>query len=171
MILTRHFKLTCIFCLLRLIAFSQSDTNTTKATPDIFDRIAKSVKDFKLDTTAAPDDKITRKIVELRNLKGGFNINEAIEYKLQEDKQKGEISDLQVQQFSAFMTKGNGKKWLDNAVIWIYRQHFTFKELKQLVKFYKSQAGQKMSTQFPVIMIQSLMAAETIKDVYSKQKK
>jgi hypothetical protein len=119
----------------------------------------------------APDDKITKKIIELRNLKGGFNINEAIEYKLQEDRQKGEIAEAEVTRFSAFMTKGNGKKWLDNAVIAIYRQHFTFKELKQLVKFYKTPAGQKMSEQFPVIMMQSLMAAETIKDVYSKQKK
>ena len=167
----KHFKFTYIFCFLTTVVFSQSDTTTTKATTDIFDRIAKSVKEFQLDTTAAPDDKITRKIIELRNLKGGFNINEAIEYKLQEDKQKGEITEIEVTKFSAFITKGYGKKWLDNAVIAIYRQHFTFKELKQLVKFYKTPAGQKMSTQFPVIMMQSLMAGERIKDVYTKQKK
>lgn len=161
--------LLLFFLLLAASAFSQTDTPQENVS--IFDKISKEVKEYKPDTTLAPDDKITRKIIELRNLKGGFNITEAIEYKLQKDKQKGELSDVEVTRFSAFMTKGNGKKWLDNAVIWIYRQHFTFKELKQLVKFYKSPAGQKMSTQFPVIMIQSLMAAETIKDVYSIQKK
>ncbi|RYF83118.1 MAG: hypothetical protein EON98_10635, partial [Chitinophagaceae bacterium] len=71
------------------VAFAQNDS--TNFHPAIFDRIAKSMSEFQLDTTAAPNDKTTKKIIELRKLRGGFNINEAIDFKLQEDKQKGDV--------------------------------------------------------------------------------
>lgn len=167
--MTRHIKLTYLFCLLATIAFSQNDTKKNSA--DIFDRITKSVKEFQLDTTAAPDDKTTRKIIKLRNLKGGFNINEAIEFKIEEDRQKNEIPKAELDKLSDFFKSGNGKKWLDNATIWIYRRNFTYKELKQLVKFYTTAAGQKMAANFPNIMMQSLRAAEMIKDIYAERQK
>ncbi|MEI9943553.1 MAG: DUF2059 domain-containing protein [Chitinophagaceae bacterium] len=152
-----------------MTTFSQSDTAIKEKYLSIFDKIANGVKEYKLDTSFAPVDKITKKIVELRSLKGGFNINEAIDYKLEEDKQKGDAPVSEMSKFTEFMKTGNGKKWLDNAVVWIYRQHFTYKELKQLVKFYKTPAGRKMSGAFPVVMMQSLAAAEMIKEGYSKQ--
>ena len=71
---------------------------------------------------------------------------------------------------SGFKT-GNGKKWLDNAVIWIYRSQFTYKELKQLVRFYKKEVGQKLATDLPIIMMQTLTAAEKIGSMYANQKK
>ena len=129
----------------------------------VFERITGAVKDYKLDTSAAPDDKITRKIIELRSLRGGFNINEVIEFKLEEDKQKNEMPETQLKIVSDFFRTGNGKKWLDNATTWIYRNHFTYKELKQMVKFYKTSAGQKMATDFGIVVLQSLAAAEMIK--------
>lgn len=158
------FLITCL--LIVTSAFSQVDTLNSERPLQIFDRLAKSLKEYRLDTTAVPKDKITKVIMELRDLRGGFNINEAIEYKLEEDKQKNEFSEADFANFSLFFRNGNGKKWLDNAVTWIYRQHFTYPELKQLVKFYKTAAGQKMSTEFPVIMMKSLTAAERIKDIY-----
>jgi hypothetical protein len=167
----KYIKLTYLFCLLTTISFSQSDTNANKLSADIFERITKSVKEFHLDTTAAPDDKITKKITQLRNLRGGFNINEAIDFKIEEDRQKNETSKTEMDKLSDFFKSGNGKRWLDNAVIWIYRSYFTYKELKQLVKFYKTSAGQKMATNFPIIMMQSLKAAEMIKDSYTEQQK
>ena len=150
-------------------AFSQSDTVLKEKYLSVFDKITNGVKEYKLDTSAAPNDKITGKIIELRDLRGGFNINEVVDYKLEEDKQKGEISNSEFMKFSEFMKTGNGKKWLDNAVVWIYRQHFTYKELKQLVKFYKTPAGRKLSDELPIVMMQSLIAAEMIKEIYSKQ--
>jgi uncharacterized protein len=147
-------------------AFCQVDSLNTKSPLLIFDRLTKDLKEYRPDTTAVPNDKITKVIIELRNLRGGFNINEAIEYKLEEDKQKKEISEADFESFSVYFKNGNGKKWLDNAVIWIYRQHFTYQELKQLVKFYKTPAGQKIATEFPVVMMKSLAAAEGIKNMY-----
>ena len=137
------------FCLFQLFGFSQVE-NT-----NIFDRISETMKTFEIDTLAAPNDKVTAKIKELRNLKGGFNINEAMDYKIMEAKIKNEITEIEYQKINAFLTQGNGKKWIDNAIIWIYRKQFTYKEIKQLVKFYKTSAGKKMAKDFPIIMIQS----------------
>jgi hypothetical protein len=163
--------LTILFCFLTITGFSQNDTSAIKAYSSIFDRISKGVKDFQLDTTAAPDDKITRKIKELKSLRGGFNINEAINFKIEENRQKSEVPKAELEQLSWFFNDGNGKKWLDNATVWIYRRHFTYDELKQLVKFYKTSAGQKMATDLPIIMLQSLRAAEMIKEYFALQQK
>ncbi|MEO7983462.1 MAG: DUF2059 domain-containing protein [Bacteroidota bacterium] len=148
---------------------AQSDSAIKEKYLSVFNRMAKEAKEFKPDTSLAPPDKITKKIIELRNLRGGFNINEVVDFKLEEDKLKGDITGPAATAFSAFMKTGYGKKWLDNAVIWIYRRHFTFKELKHLVRFYKTPAGRKMADELPVTIIQSVMAAEMIKDIYSKQ--
>lgn len=88
-------------------AFSQIDSISAK-NPLIFDRLTKNLKEYKLDTTAAPNDKITKVIIELRNLRGAFNINEAIEYKLAEDKQKKEMSVPEFEKLSHFFRSGNG---------------------------------------------------------------
>jgi hypothetical protein len=169
--MNKQIGLTLLFSFCIQVGFSQSDTTAHNAASDIFNRITKSVSEFRLDTTAAPDDKITRKITELRNLKGGFNINEAIDFKLEEDRQKNEVSKAELENLYRFFKSGNGKKWLDNAVTWIYRRYFTYSELQEIVRFYRTPAGQKLATDFPVIMIQSLQAAELIKGVYTQQQK
>ncbi len=145
--------------------FSQVEAGTSKRST-IFERLTKEIKEYRPDTTAVPNDKITNAIIQFRNLRGGFNINEAIEYKLEEDKQKKEIPESEFEKFSVFLKSGNGKIWLDNAIIWIYRKHFTYRELKKLIKFYKSSAGQKMAMEFPLIMLKSLAAAESIQKIY-----
>lgn len=134
--------------------------------PSIFEKLTNDLKDYKPDTTKAPNDKITKEIIKLRILKGGFNINEAIEYKLAEDKQKSEMSTADFEKFSTYFKTGNGKRWLNNAIISIYRQYFTYRELKQLTKFYKTAAGRKMADNFPFLMLKSLMAAEAVKGFY-----
>lgn len=164
----KYLKFILIFCLLANNLFAQTDTVKKNSAPAIFDRIAKSITDFQLDTTAAPNDKITKKIIELRNLRGGFNINEVIEFKIEEDRQKNEIPKAELDKVEIFFKSGNGKRWLNNAMIWIYRNHFTYSELKKLVKFYKTLAGQKMATELPLIMVKSLKAGEMIKELYPK---
>ncbi len=153
-----------------MIGYSQNDTATSYAASEIFEKISKSVKEFKPDTTSPPDDKITRKIIELRKSRGVFNINEAVDFKIEEDRQKNEVPKADLEKLAIFFRSGDGKKWLDNAVIWIYRQNFSYKELNRLVKFYRTSAGQKIATNFPFIMMQSLRAAEIIKELYTGQK-
>ena len=156
---------TVLFLMISNASFSQNEIDKTNIPIPIFERLTNDLKNYKLDTSAAPNDKITKKIIELRALRGGFNINEAIEYKLAEDKQKAEIPAGGFEKFSAYFTTGEGRRWLDNAVTSIYRQYFTYKELKQLVKFYKTSAGQKMAADFPLIMMKSLAAGEAIKNM------
>ncbi len=156
--------LLMLVCFITSAAFAQPDSALNTRMLPVFERITQEMKNFKPDTTAAPNDRITKKIMELRKLKGGFNINEAIDFKLAEDKQKKDISAEEFTRLSYFFQSGNGRKWLDNAVIWIYRQHFNYKELKQVVKFYKTSGGQKMAGDFPIVMLKTLAAGEMIKN-------
>ena len=153
-----------IFSIFLLSLPGKSQDNLT-----VFETISKAMKEYKPDTSEVPNDRITAKIIELRSLKGGFNINEAIEFKIQEDMQKNESTKEYLLKLSQSFKTGLGRKWLDNAVTWIYRKEFSYRELKQLVKFYKTPAGQKMAKDFPVIMLQSLAAAETIQKILIKK--
>ncbi|HEU0064746.1 MAG TPA: DUF2059 domain-containing protein, partial [Flavisolibacter sp.] len=117
---------------------------------------------YHLDTSSVPDDKITRKIRELRSLRSGFNIDVAVNYKMNEDKDNNKMSDQSLASLKEQFTNGKGKRWLENAVIWIYRRKFSYHELKRIVKFYKTSAGQKWADGFPSIVLTSIMAYETI---------
>ena len=147
--------------LISFVSHAQNDTGYISGT---FERISSEVKNYKIDTSAVPNDKLTRKIIELRKLRGGFNINEAVMLKMGEEGQKNETPKATLDYLKGQFTNGKGKQWLDNAVIHIYRDQFNYKELKQLVKFYKTTAGQKLATDFPFIMIKTLMAAQIIHD-------
>lgn len=162
-IMVKHLTSSFILCLLSFAVYAQDSAG-------IFQRIATNIKEYKLDTSEAPNDKITKKILQLRNLRGGFNINEAIDFKIEEDRQKKEVPKEELDKIAAFFNTGNGKRWLDNAVTWIYRQHFTYPELKRLVKFYRTSAGQKMAADFPIIMLKTLRAGEMIKEMHDKKK-
>ena len=148
-----------------------SQAQNDKTTASVFEKIALEMKEFKIDTTSVPNDKLSKRIEKLRSLKGGFNINEAIEFKIAEERSKENAPKEELDKIEAFFKSGNGKKWLNNAVIWIYRNQFTLKEVNQLIRFYKSSAGQKMSEKFPILMLQSLKAGEEIKENFVKQLK
>ncbi len=161
---------TVVACFIATIGFSQADTAENKTMPGIFSKLMQSAQVFQPDTTTPPDDKITRKIVKLRRLRGGFNINEAVDFKIEEEWQNKETPEAELEKKARFFKSGEGKRWLDNAATWVYRQQFSYKEIKKMVRFYKSAAGQKLAEEFPVIMIQLLKAAETIGEWYGQQK-
>ncbi len=143
--------------------------NNNESSSSVFEMIATEVKNYKIDTSEIPHDKITKKIIELRKVKGGFNIDEAIAFKIGEEKTKGEIPEAELKKQSDYFTIGDGHRLLNNAVSWIYRKEFTYRELKQLIKFYKTTAGQKMANRFPMIMLESFAAAEIIKSTMPKK--
>jgi hypothetical protein len=162
------FLLLSIFFSMLVEAQNTSDTATQAQHLAFVQNMMKEVGAYKPDTTSPPADKITQKIIELRKLRGNFNINEVVAFKLEEDKQKGDLSAEKQKQLFDYFTTGNGKRWLDNAAIWLYRNRFSYRELKQLVKFYRTSAGQKMAADFPVIMMESLAAAQMLKDGFDK---
>ena len=134
----------------------------------IFERLTAELTSFQVDTTEIPNDKLSAKIRKFRALKGGFNVNEAMEFKIAESLSKSEISQSEYESLRQFISAGNGRKWLDNAVIHIYRKHFTVAEMNRMIRFYKTSAGQKMAADFPMIMIKSVKAAEFVIENYKK---
>lgn len=158
-------KITALYLFLFLAPVYVVAQSDSTAMMGIFRQITDQLKQYKIDTSSVPEDRLTKKIRELRSLRGGFNINEAIQFKMEEDRSKGDLSGHRYAFLKEEFSSGTGKKWMDNAMIWIYRQKFTYKEIKHLVKFYKSSAGQKLATEFPVIMLESLMAAQIVHDV------
>ena len=144
-----------------MCCLSQSDTTTSTS---VFKRIAGEMANFKVDTTEPPNDKTTSKIIELLKIGGAFNITEAIEFKIAEDRSKNEITEEKKRELERFFAEGDGHKKLQNSIVWIYRNHFSYTELKSLVRFYKSSAGRKLTSQFPIIMLKSLTAAQQIKE-------
>lgn len=152
----------CFLCLNLCLAQNQKQ--------EVFKKITSTLKDFKVNTTAVPEDQLTKEIRKLRETKGGFNINEAISFKIGEDLAKGDLTQSDAEKLDQFFKSGKGKKELDNAVIWIYRDLFTTPEVRQLTRFYKSSAGQKLSENFPIVMLESLKAAEEIMKSYKMTK-
>ena len=137
---------------------------------EVFEKITTTLKNFKVNTTAVPEDQLTKEIRKLRETTGGFNINEAISFKIGEDLSKGDLTQLESEKLDQFFKSGEGKSDLDNAVIWIYRDLFTTSEVRKLSKFYKSSAGQKLAENFPIVMLESLKAAEEIMKTYKMTK-
>lgn len=145
-----------------LISFSLQAQPTQKDSAGIFSRITRELSAFQIDTTVPPADRTTKIIRKLSALRGGFNINEAIAYKIQEDRTKKERPESELIRLQHSFSAGEGRRWLDNAVVHIYRSTFSYRELKKLVRFYRSSAGRRMADVFPLLMLKSLMAAQLI---------
>jgi hypothetical protein len=157
----KFFYLSALFfCTLQLKA--QKDSSIENSSANELIKIINDIKSYKPDTSEVPNDKITRKIIEFRNLRGGFNINTVMDYKIHEDEGKDETSKKNASILREQFHSGNAKKWLDNSIIWIYRKEFTYKELKKIVRFYKTRAGQKFSEKNLAILLKSVVAAESI---------
>lgn len=152
-----------LFFLLRLQA--QTDSS---AMAGIFDRLTNEMKSFKVDTSDVPQDKLTRAIIEFRQLRGGFNINEAIKYKMEEEEKKNP-GNPQAAYLRQQFENGDARRWLDNATIHIYRDEFTYREMKKLIKFYKTSAGQKLAMALPETMLKTTAATEYITALLAKK--
>lgn len=158
----RSVVIFCFLCVNFVVAQNQKHA--------VFEKITSTLKDFKVNTTAVPEDQLTKEIRKLRETNGGFNINEAISFKIGEDFTKGDLSQSEAEKLDQFFKSGKGKTDLDNAVIWIYRDSFTTSEVRKLTRFYRSSAGQKLAQNFPIVMLESLKAAEEIMKTYKMTK-
>lgn len=155
-------------CFLAITARAQNDSLQEQKVTNLIHRIINTTSKFKIDTTAVPNDRITKKILELRKYRGSFNVDALIDFKLRQDKNNHQISEAEYNREYHFFKDGIGRRWIDNAVIWVYRKHFTYKELRSLARFYKSPAGQKWGSEFPIVIIQVGMAAEQVGKICMK---
>lgn len=90
---------------------------STKSAVGKISKLASTLKDFKVNTSPVPEDQLTHKIRKLREIKGGFNFNEAILFKIGEDLSKGDLTQLDAENLDYYFKVGQGKTDLDNAVV------------------------------------------------------
>lgn len=160
--MTKHLLIFLYFSLGIWEAGAQENPKERSRTTNIFERISTAMTGYKPDTSAPPNDRLTRKIILLRSLRGGFNINEVMEFKLAEERQKGDKPSAELDRLGEFFSTGNGKRWLDHAAIWVYRNHYSYREIKRMIRFYRTPAGQKTADSLPVIIVQLFAASESI---------
>ena len=59
-----------------------------------------------------------------------------------------------------FIEKANAKGGLVDIIVPIYAKHYTQEEIKELIKFYKTDLGKKTIEIMPVIMTESMVAGQ-----------
>ena len=109
---------------------------------------------FDFDTTAVPNDELTRSIQKLFDvtgfLKGSAGLIKAL-YET-EDMKAMLPEEFRSKFIAAYEENGFAYKWLMLSTIKSYRKHFTLDEIKQLISFYQTPLGKKMSTVYPDLM-------------------
>ncbi len=130
------------------------------------EKLQKKLSEYKYDTTTPPDDKKTFLARKLLGYSGILNVDEAMAFKRMEALAKGEQTKAELAREEIFFTAGDGKRWMTNAMVHIYRDIFTEKELRKLSKFYKKGAGQKFVQFFPEIMIKAMVAIQEINTLW-----
>src|SRR5215470_7858358 len=117
----------------------------------------------KTDTVAVPNDSFSKKVRELRSEQKGLTLETILKIKIAEEQQKDTtLSKQYYQKLVEEVTTGKTRKLLENSVINIYRRTFTEKELDELIAFYKTSAGQKMNTEYLLLLVQSVKDAEQL---------
>lgn len=138
-------------------------SNSSVAQSDsIMNKMFREIASFTPDTTMPPPGKKSVLASRLLSYTGILNIDEAIDFKIFESRQKKERPENEISAASEFFNTGKGRRLLNNAMINIYTESFTEVELKRLTKFFKKNTGKKFLRTFPMIMIKGLMAAEYV---------
>jgi hypothetical protein len=147
-----------------LQAFSQIDSGFIKAlkaldTADI----------LKSDTLAPPNDVFTQKIKILRKERKGLTTENILRIKIMEEQQKDTVHSKEFyKELQREITTGKTGQLLENSFINLYRNHFTEKEVDDLISFYKSSAGKKMDNEFILLMVQSVKGGEQLMKIAGK---
>jgi len=145
-------------CSFTVNSFAQSDTATIATFQKIF-----GTTQFKVDTTAVPEDSLTQKIRLLRKVRGPLNMDIVIKNFIQGQEENDKTHPKEY--FDRLLEEcqnGNAHRLIENVLINLYKQCFTEQELDQLLLFYKSSAGQKMSKDFMLLSFTGATAAQRI---------
>ena len=122
-----------------------------------------TINSLRLDTTAVPNDQLTKKIKELRKEKNGIDLETMIYIKLAEQQQKDTLHSADYyQKLTKEVTSGGTGKLIENCVINLYRNTFSLSEINDLIAFYKTSAGKKMNKEFILLVLRSAKDAELL---------
>jgi hypothetical protein len=113
------------------------------------------VQELAFDTSAAPEDAFTQDIRQLLTLTGAAALDTKMAGISLKESLKGNESEFTKKFYERFiyeMTEGRAKQWLTNLYIRAYRRYFSPSEIKQLIVFYQTPLGKKISAQLPDLM-------------------
>ena len=138
---SKIFILLIVFCLITLRLAAQ---NNSAGMPSAFQSLIGDLN-LKVDTTAPPEDSLTKKIRILRAERGSFSFDTVIKYQIvslqsTDTKRPKEYYLTLLDECQ----HGYAHHLIENILINLYRQCFTEKEMDQLVEFYKTSLGKRM---------------------------
>jgi len=124
----------------------------------------------KMDTMAVSNDSFSKKVRALRSEQKGLTLETILRLKIAEEQQKDTTHSKEFyHKLVEEVTTGKTSQLLENSVINIYRRTFTEKELDELMAFYKTSAGQKMNTEYLLVLVQSVKDAEQLLKLAAKK--
>jgi hypothetical protein len=124
----------------------------------------------KMDTMAVSNDSFSKKVRVLRSEQKGLTLETILQLKIAEEQQKDTTHSKEFyHKLVEEVTTGKTSQLLENSVINIYRRTFTEKELDELIAFYKTSAGQKMNTEYLLVLVQSVKDAEQLLKLAAKK--
>lgn len=111
------------------------------------------------DTSAVPEDELTAAIrsylAETKAMETGANLIE--EMYNSEDLKQLLPEDFRTKFVAAYRKGGIAYTYMERITIRTYRKHFTLQDMNDLLAFYKTPIGKKMSLVMPVITIESAL--------------
>lgn len=133
--------LLLVFCLITLRVAAQNNSTEIPAT---FQSLIGNLK-LKVDTTAPPEDSLTKKIRILRAERGSLSFDTVIKYSIG-SQQSNDTKHSKEYYFNLLdeCQHGYAHHLIENILINLYRQCFTEKEVDQLAEFYKTSVGKRL---------------------------
>lgn len=126
---------------------------------------------LKADTAELLDDALTRKIQQLRSEKGGVSIETILQIKMAEEVKDTSLSSAYYKDLKAEVTSGRTAHLISNCVINLYRRYYTESEIDEMIRFYRTSAGKKSSSEQLLLMLQSVKDSELILKKVSEEMK
>jgi hypothetical protein len=118
-----------------------------------------------IDTTAAPNDDLTKEIKKLLSITNSMNTAVVVMKGTIESQRQNPNVQLPEEFYTRFIAaidNGQVGGMLENAIIKIYRQKFTKEEMQEVIKFYESPVGKKMAGESAFIANNSRIEGEKI---------
>ncbi len=156
-----------------VVPTDKTDKERINSIPDI------PVPEIDFDTTAAPNDELTRDILQLLELTNAMNIGQVFAQGLSKPEEQNELLKEFYKRFFKEMKDGDAHKWMMSLFVKAYRQRYTGEEIQELVKFYQTPLGKKVIKEtvemLPAVMkegekIGKYLGARIMNEILSEKK-
>lgn len=105
-----------------------------------------------IDTAAAPDDSLTRELINFLNITGALNLGVQLAKSMNKDKGDDILPQEFYDRIYKEMTEGESKRYFETIIVKIYRKYFTVEDVQRLIEFYSSETGKKSLAMMPSAM-------------------